>query len=315
AYSLTMLTRDGVYAMRDPLGLRPLCLGILGDGGYVVASETCALHTIGAEFMREVQPGEIIRINKYGLNSFEGVPAKKSSLCIFEYVYFARPDSFFEGQIIHDVRQRLGRQLAREAPVEADVVVGVPDSATPAAIGYALESGLQFTEGLTKNRYIGRTFIQPDDDLRKEGVRLKYNPLHANLNGKRVVLIDDSIVRGNTAGPLVQLIREGGAKEVHVRVSSPPVANPCFMGIDMATKKELIAGQLDIEGIRRRIGADSLAYLTHDGMVNAIKEQQKEKTGYCTACFSGKYPLEIPDWLFDENRQQDKVVFEEAWGD
>ncbi len=315
AYSLTMLTRDGVYAMRDPLGLRPLCLGILGDGGYVVASETCALHTIGAEFMREVEPGEIIRINKYGLTSFEGVPSEKKSLCIFEYVYFARPDSFFEGQIIHDVRQRLGRQLAKESPIDADVVVGVPDSATPAAIGYALESGLHFTEGLTKNRYIGRTFIQPDDDLRKEGVRLKYNPLHANLEGKRVVLIDDSIVRGNTAGPLVQLIREGGAKEVHVRVSSPPVANPCFMGIDMATKKELIAGQLDIEGIRRRIGADSLAYLSHDGMVEAIKEEQKEKTGYCTACFSGEYPLEIPDWLFEDNRNQEKLVFEESWGD
>lgn len=315
AYSLTMLTRDGVYAMRDPLGLRPLCLGQLGDGGYVVASETCALHTIGAEFMREVEPGEIVRVNKYGLTSFEGAKSEKKSLCVFEYVYFARPDSFFEGQIIHDVRQRFGRQLAKEAPVEADVVVGVPDSATPAAIGYAMESGLQFTEGLTKNRYIGRTFIQPDDDLRKEGVRLKYNPLHANLQGKRVVLIDDSIVRGNTAGPLVQLIRDGGASEVHVRVSSPPVANPCFMGIDMATKKELIAGQLDIEGIRRRIGADSLAYLTHDGMIEAIKQHKKDKTGYCSACFTGDYPLEIPDWLFSDNRDQEKLVFEEAWGD
>lgn len=314
AYSLTMLTREGVYAMRDPLGLRPLCLGQLGDGGYVVASETCALHTIGAEFVREVRPGEILRMNKYGLTSFEGVPAQKKSLCIFEYVYFARPDSLFEGQIIHDARQRLGRQLAKEAPADADVVVGVPDSATPAAIGYAMESGLSFTEGLTKNRYIGRTFIQPDDTLRKEGVRLKYNPLYDNLKGKRVVLIDDSIVRGNTAGPLVQLIRDGGATEVHVRVSSPPVANPCFMGIDMATKKELIAGQLDIEGIRRRINADSLAYLSNEGMVEAIKQKADGSAGYCTACFSGDYPLDIPEWLFMDDKDREKLVFEEAWG-
>jgi amidophosphoribosyltransferase len=207
-----LMTREAIYAVRDPLGLRPLCLGQLENGGYVVASETCALHTIGAEFRREVQPGEIVRLDQHGVTSFHGADIERRALCIFEYVYFARPDSLFEGQSIHDVRQQLGRQLAREAPAEADMVVGVPDSATPAAIGYSLESGLPYTEGLTKNRYIGRTFIQPDDQLRKEGVRIKYNPLSANLAGKRVVMIDDSIVRGNTAGPLVQLCATAGPK-------------------------------------------------------------------------------------------------------
>ena len=208
----------------------------------------------------------------------------------------------------------MGRVLAREAPAEADVVVGVPDSATPAAIGFSLESGLPFTEGLTKNRYIGRTFIQPDDQLRKEGVRIKYNPLEANLKGKRVVLIDDSIVRGNTAGPLVQLIRDGGAKEVHVRVSSPPVRHPCFMGIDMATRKDLIAHKLDTEGIRQRIGADSLAYLTHEGMVEAVTSGIRQQTGHCTACFSGDYPIDIPEWLFSDDRDREKLIFEDMWG-
>lgn len=314
AYSLTILTREAIYAVRDPLGLRPLCLGQLGDGGYVVASESCALHTIGADYLREIMPGEILRLDHEGVTSFTGVKSQQRGLCIFEYVYFARPDSVFEGQVIHEVRQQLGRMLAREAPVEADVVVGVPDSATPAAIGYSLESGLPFTEGLTKNRYIGRTFIQPDDQLRKEGVRIKYNPLEANLKGKRVILIDDSIVRGNTAGPLVQLIRDGGAKEVHVRVSSPPVRHPCFMGIDMATRKDLIAHKLDIEGIRQRIGADSLAYLSHEGMVEAVTKGIRQQTGHCTACFSGDYPIQIPEWLFDDDRDREKLIFEDMWG-
>jgi amidophosphoribosyltransferase len=314
AYSLTMLTRHAVYAVRDPLGLRPLSIGQLEDGGYVVASETCALHTIGADFLRDVRPGEIIRIDEKGLTSFEGVESPKRALCIFEYVYFARPDSLFEGQNIHEVRQQLGRQLAREAPADADVIIGVPDSATPAAIGFGQELNIPYSEGLTKNRYIGRTFIQPDDGLRKEGVALKYNPLFANLQGKRVVMVDDSIVRGNTAGPLVQLLRDGGAAEVHVRVSSPPVRYPCFMGIDMATKKELIAHQLDIEGIRQRIGADSLAYLSLAGMEQVVQESIKQQTGHCTACFSDDYPIPIPEWLFSDERQQEKLIFEEMWG-
>jgi amidophosphoribosyltransferase len=201
AYSLTILTRNAVYAVRDPLGLRPLCIGKLEDNGWVIASESCALQTIGADYVREVAPGEIIRLDKDGLHSIQGMPSPKKALCVFEYVYFARPDSRLEGQVIHEVRQKLGRQLAREAPVDADIVVGVPDSAIPAAIGYSLEADLPYTEGLIKNRYIGRTFIQPDDGLRKLGVQLKYNPLTANLQGKRVILVDDSIVRGNTAGP------------------------------------------------------------------------------------------------------------------
>lgn len=314
AYSLTILTRDAVYALRDANGLRPLCLGELEPNTYAVASETCALHTVGAKFVREINPGEIIRIDKNGITSFQGAAPKKRAMCIFEYVYFARPDSNYEGQLVHEVRQRLGRQLAREWPADADVVIGVPDSATPAAIGYSLESGIPYSEGLTKNRYIGRTFIQPDDHLRKEGVRIKYNPLTANLEGKRVVLVDDSIVRGNTAGPLVQLVRDGGAKEVHVRVSSPPVRNPCFMGIDMATKKELIAHQMEIEGICQRIGADSLGYLSLEGMTQAVRAAIVQETGHCTACFSGDYPIPIPDWLFRDERDQEKLIFEDMWG-
>jgi amidophosphoribosyltransferase len=226
-------------------------------------------------------------------------------------VYFARPDSTLEGQVIHEVRQRMGRQLACESPAEADLVVAVPDSATPAAIGYSLESRLPFTEGLIKNRYIGRTFIQPDDHLRQVGVSLKYNPLTDNLQGKRVVLVDDSIVRGNTAGPLVQLLREGGAAEVHVRVSSPPVRHPCFMGVDMATYKELIAHQLDVREICQQIGADSLAYLSLPGMLKAVRGDVAEKDSHCAACFSGQYPIQIPEWLFSDNRE--KLIFEESW--
>ncbi len=312
AYSLAILTHNAIYAARDPFGLRPLCLGKLPEGGYVMASESCALLTIGATYLREVKPGEIVCLDERGITSNIGQTAAKPALCIFEYVYFARPDSILEGQVIHTVRQRMGRQLAREAPAEADIVVGVPDSATPAAIGYGLESGLPFTEGLTKNRYIGRTFIEPDDKLRQIGVNLKYNPLTANLEGKRIILVDDSIVRGNTAGPLVQLLREGGATEVHVRVSSPPVRHPCFMGVDMATYKQLIAHELDIEGIRRRIKADSLAYLSLPGLVSAVRETLSEESGHCAACFSGNYPISIPEWLFQEDRE--KLIFEEMWG-
>jgi len=324
AYCLVILTRDAVYAARDPHGLRPLCLGALADGGHVVASESCALLTVGATFMREVQPGEIVRLDRNGIASMPGRKPTLPALCIFEYVYFARPDSQLQGQVIHEVRQRLGRQLAREAPADADIVFGVPDSATPAAIGYSQESGIPFSEGLTKNRYIGRTFIQPDDALRKLGVNLKFNPLTANLKDKRVVLIDDSIVRGNTVGPLIQLVRDGGAREVHVRVSSPPVRHPCFMGVDMATYKELIAHRMGVQEICERIGADSLAYLSLDGMIRAVQDgvwaangraperAARHDIGNCTACFSGAYPIRIPNWLFSDER--DKMLFEATWG-
>jgi len=312
AYSLVILTRDAVYAVRDPLGLRPLCLGKLNGEGYVVASESCALSTIGAEYVREVEPGEILRIDRDGVTSTRGSAVRERALCVFEFVYFARPDSIMDGQVIHQIRQEMGRQIAREAAVQADLVVGVPDSAYPAAIGYSLESGLPYTEGLTKNRYIGRTFIQPDDRLRKQGVNLKYNALTANLKGKRVIIIDDSIVRGNTAGPLVTMLREAGAAEIHFRVSSPPVRHPCFMGVDMATRGELIAPDRDKDEIRRRIGADSLAYLSHAGMMKAVATATGREDSYCSACFSGSYPIRIPDWLFEEDR--DKTLFESVLG-
>ncbi len=312
AYSLAILTRDAVYGVRDPHGLRPLCIGRLGEG-YVIASESCALMTIGAEFVRDVKPGEIVRLDSQGITSIWGAEPQQSALCSFEYVYFARPDSVLEGQVVHNVRQRMGRILAQEAPADADIVVPVPDSATPAAIGYSVESGLAFTEGLIKNRYIGRTFIQPDNQLRQIGVQLKYNPLYANLTGKRVVLVDDSIVRGNTAGPLVQLLRSAGATEVHLRVSSPPVRHPCFMGVDMATYKQLIAHRMDIDAICRQIGADSLGYLSLPGMLSAIRAEMGGDTGHCTACFSGNYPIRVPQWLFAEDR--DKMVFETVWGE
>ncbi|MBZ0316752.1 MAG: amidophosphoribosyltransferase [Anaerolineae bacterium] len=311
AYSIVILTRNALYAARDPHGLRPLCLGSLPEG-YVIASESCALSTIGAEYIRYVEPGEIMRVDDRGLASFVGKPPQKRSLCSFEYVYFARPDSLLDGQMVHKVRQGMGRQLAREAPAEADIVIGVPDSATPAAIGYSQASQIAFSEGLTKNRYIGRTFIQPDEILRQESITLKYNALTSNLEGKRVVLVDDSIVRGNTARPLVQLLRDGGASEVHMRVSSPPVKHPCFMGVDMATYNELIAHRLDVEEIREHIGADSLAFLSLEGMLGAIREAVGFPNTYCTACFSGKYPIAIPEWLFADER--DKFIFEGAWG-
>ncbi len=307
AYSLVILTDNAVYAVRDPLGLRPLCLGQV-DEGYVVASETCALMTIGAKFVRELEPGEIVRLDREGVSSVIGKQAATRALCVFEYVYFARPDSVMGGEMIHQIRQEMGRQLAIEAPADADIVVGVPDSATPHAIGYAQQIGLPYTEGLTKNRYIGRTFIQPDDNLRQQGIHLKYNTLTANLVGKRVILIDDSIVRGNTAGPMVQLLRDSGAKEVHLRVSSPPVKHPCFMGVDMATYRELIAHRYDIPSISEKIGADSLDYLTLPGMMSAIREVVGSDAGYCTACFSGVYPIKIPEWLFHDER--DKKIFE-----
>ncbi len=311
AYSLVVLTRNAVFGVRDPKGFRPLCIGKLADGGYVLASESCALGTVSASYVREVEPGEIVRLDQDGLHSISSQNRQPSSLCVFEYVYFSRPDSVLENQTIHRVRQRLGEVLAAEAPAHADVVVGVPDSATPAAIGYATASGIPYTEGLIKNRYIGRTFIEPDDQLRRSGVHLKYNPLDANLAGKRVVLIDDSIVRGTTAGPLVTLLREGGAAEVHVRVSSPPVRHPCFMGIDMAASKDLIGFVKTTEEIREHIGADSLAYLSQEGMMSAVTQEAAAGSGHCNACFSGEYPIKLDKFWKD----RDKLAFHGAWSE
>lgn len=289
AFSLTILARDALYAVRDPWGLRPLCLGRI-NGGWVVASESCALDTVGAQYEREVHPGEIVGIDQNGLHSIQAMQLTTPSLCSFEYIYFARPDSLLEEQTIHHVRQRLGRQLAREHPADADVVVAVPDSAIPAAIGYAQESGIPYTEGLIKNRYIGRTFIQPDERLRAMGVHLKYNPLVDNLHGKRVVLIDDSIVRGNTSGPIVKVLRAAGAAEIHVRVSSPPIRHPCFMGVDMATYEELIAARMSIAEIQVFLGCESLAYLSLEGMLQALGGPPQV---HCQGCFSGNYPSDF----------------------
>jgi amidophosphoribosyltransferase len=289
AYSLVILTRRAFYAVRDPWGFRPLCIGRLNEIGWVVASESCALATIGAKYVRQVEAGEIIRVDEHGLSACRGVPPDRQALCIFEYIYFARPDSLLGGESVHRVRRRLGERLAIEYPVEADMVMGVPDSATSAAIGYAWQSKIAFGEGLMKNRYIGRTFIEPDDRLRRIGVALKFNPLPDSLHGKRVVLVDDSIVRGNTSGPIVSLLRQAGAAEVHMRISCPPIRYPCFMGVDMATCQELIAHRLSVSEIREHLGADSLGYLSLEGMVEAIGHSHE---GHCMACFSGDYPVE-----------------------
>jgi amidophosphoribosyltransferase len=293
AYSLTILTREAVYAMRDPWGFRPLCIGKMNGEGWVASSESCALGTVGAEYVRDVKPGEIVRLDGQGMTSIFGAPlAEQPSLCIFEYIYFARPDSLLGDQSVHVVRRQLGARLAQEHPVEADMVMGVPDSATAHAIGYAEEAGIPFGEGLIKNRYIGRTFIQPDDRLRRRGVALKFNPLPDSLKGKRIVLVDDSIVRGNTSGPIVSLLRQAGAAEIHMRVASPPLMYPCFMGVDMATREELIAASKTVEQIGAQIGADTLRYLSIEGMEAAI---DRPLEGHCTACFSGDYPLDLDD--------------------
>jgi amidophosphoribosyltransferase len=308
AYSLTILTRDAIYGVRDPWGLRPLVLGEL-ENGYAIASESCAFATIGAKAVREIEPGEIVRIDKEGYEIVQGAPAEKAAFCTFEQIYFARPDSILGGRLVHRVRQALGRQLAREAPVEADIVVPVPDSGTPHAIGYAQESGIDYSEGLIKSRYIGRTFIQPTDRLRKAGVAMKFNPLPDNLRGQRVVLVDDSIVRGNTSGPLVQLLRDAGAAEINMRVACPPIRFPCFMGVDMATKSELIAAHKSLDEIKEYIGVDTLAYLSVEGMMSTLRADD----GYCNACFTGGYPFETP-LLEMELELNEKEKFEGVLG-
>jgi amidophosphoribosyltransferase len=289
AYSLCVLTPGEIIAVRDPNGIRPLCLGQL-DGGWVVASETCALATVGATFVRDIEPGEILSISPRGLESSSLEPSENRALCVFELIYFARPDSALHGERLHLVRQRMGAELAREHGVDADVVVAVPDSATPAAIGYARESGIPYSEGLIKNRYIGRTFIQPDQRLREVGVRLKFNALPEVLDGKRVVLVDDTIVRGTTSRPIVNLIRSAGAREVHMRVHAPPIMWPCYLGVDMASRDELIAANSSVDEIREAIGADSLGYLSLDGLFRAIGHPRSQ---FCAACLTGSYPVPV----------------------
>jgi len=290
AFSLLFLTRDALVAARDPWGFRPLVLGKL-NGATIVASETCALDLIDAGYVRDVEPGEIVVVDADGLHSFKPFPPEPSAHCIFEHVYFARPDSLVFGRTVLDSRLRLGRQLARESPAEADVVVPIPDSGMGAALGFARESGLPFEWGLIRNHYVGRTFIQPRQGQRSVGVKIKLNPVRQVIEGRRVVLIDDSIVRGTTSRKIVHMIREAGASEVHMRISSPPTTGPCYYGIDTPLKSELIASSHSVEEIRRFIEADSLAYLSHEGLVAAVGDEASRR--HCTACFSGRYPVAV----------------------
>ena len=291
AYSLVVLASDRIVAVRDPWGFRPLSIGRLPDGGWAAASETSALATLGCGEVREVEPGEIVTLSgdsASGRRTLFGSPSL--ARCTFEHVYFSRPDSVWDGTSVHHVRQRLGELLAEEAPVDADVVVPVPDSGVPAAIGFSQRSGISFNDGFIKNRYIGRTFIEPTQAMREHSVAMKFNVLRANLERRRVVMIDDSIVRGTTAGPLVRMLRDAGATEVHVRVTCPPITHPCHMGLDMGTYDELISHRLDVDGLRSHIGADSLAFLSLPSMMKAIGRTD----GYCNACFTGDYPVPVP---------------------
>ncbi|MBI3934770.1 MAG: amidophosphoribosyltransferase [Acidobacteria bacterium] len=303
AYSMVLLTGDRLYAVRDPRGFRPLAIGMMiqnqnlplgldlgREETYVFASETCAFDLIGARYVGDVQPGEIARLDAGGLNRFRFAPQTPHSFCVFEHVYFSRPDSQVFGRAVHASREALGRRLAREAPADADIVVPVPDSGVAAAIGYSAESGLPFRFGLIRNHYVGRTFIEPEQNIRDFGVKLKLNPVRTLLEGQRVVLVDDSIVRGTTSRKIVRIIREAGAKEVHVRVSCPPTVAPCYYGIDTPTQKELIAANYSLEGIREYIGADSLAYLSLDGLRQAVDDARGE---FCTACYTGNYPTKL----------------------
>ena len=291
SYSFLFLTETRMIAARDPFGFRPLVLGRLGDG-YIVASETCAIDLVGGRFIREIEPGEVVILDKDGLRSF--FPFKKQARkahCIFEYVYFARPDSFIFGQNVYSVRKELGRQLAKEHPVEADMVVPVPDSGVPAAIGYAQESGIPFEMGMVRNHYVGRTFIEPRGEIRHFGVKIKLNPLKGAFEGKRVVCVDDSIVRGTTSMKIVKLLKEAGAREVHMRISSPPTIWPCFYGINTPTREELVANKLSLAEIREFIGADSIGYLSKEGLFTP----PVSKDQFCSACFTGDYPEELDD--------------------
>jgi amidophosphoribosyltransferase len=292
AYSLVILTRDCVYAVRDPWGFRPLCIGMLPSGGHAVASETGALQTLGCEAIRDVKPGEVVSLSNNALKVMQALPSvTPSAMCVFEHIYFARPDQTWDGINVHHVRQRLGEELAREVAgrFEADVVIPVPDSSVPAAIGFSRVTGIPYNDGFIKNRYVGRTFIEPTDSLRKRGVALKFNVINENVRDKRVVMIDDSIVRGNTTGPLIKLLKNAGAKEVHVAITCPPIAHPCFMGVDMGRHEDLIAHNRTVKQIREHVDADSLYYLSVDGMMKAVQR----KDGFCQACFTGKYPISV----------------------
>jgi amidophosphoribosyltransferase len=299
AYSLVILTRDEIYAIRDPRGFRPLNLGRL-DASWIVGSETCAFDLIDAEYVREVEPGEMVRISRSGIESIHFAPEKPHQYCIFEHVYFSRPDSIIFGRPVNASRERLGRLLAREHPVDADIVTPVPDSGVPAAVGYAAESGIPFRMGLIRNHYIGRTFIEPEQAIRDFGVKLKLNPVRRMLEGQRVILVDDSIVRGTTSRKIVRLVREAGATEVHVRISCPPTISPCYYGVDTPRREELIAAQKPIEEIRKFLGADSLGYLSLEALRSALEDTERK---FCTSCYTGNYPTELVQLEVEAHRE------------
>jgi amidophosphoribosyltransferase len=297
AYSLLVLTPDEMYAVRDPRGFRPLNLARLGDA-WLVASETCAFDLLNAQYIREVEPGEMVRISRAGIESIRFAPEKPRQQCIFEHVYFSRPDSIIFGRSVNESREALGRQLAREHPVQADIVVPVPDSGVPAAVGFSLESGIPFRMGLIRNHYIGRTFIEPSQAIRNFGVKLKLNPIRGLIEGQRVVLVDDSIVRGTTSRKIVRMVREAGAREVHVRVSCPPTISPCYYGVDTPTREELIASSNSPEEICQFLGADSLGYVSLPGLKQAVNDTRGD---YCTSCYTGVYPTDLVQLEVREN--------------
>ena len=290
AYSLTIMTKDAMLGVRDPLGVRPLCLGKM-NGGYVIASETCALDHVGAELIRELDPGEAVLVDEHGPRTvYKREPQDRIASCMFEHIYFARPDSQLDGKLVYTSRMAMGAELAREHAVEADMVIGVPDSAIAAAVGYSQESGIPYGEGLVKNRYVGRTFINPDQRLRDLGVRTKLNPLPELIKGKRLVVVDDSIVRGTTTPHVVGLLKKGGATEVHLRICAPPIKHPCHLGIDLPTRRELLAANMTVPEIREFVGADSLGYLSHEGLIESVG-LSKERV--CLGCFNGRHPIPV----------------------
>jgi amidophosphoribosyltransferase len=308
AYSLVALSNEALIGVRDPLGVRPLILGRIGKegtGGWVLASETCALDIVGAEFVRDVDPGEIVIINDKGVHSVKPFTAEAGRFCVFEYIYFARPDSVMEGMPVYDARKRIGEELARESAIPADVIVPVPDSGVPAAMGYAAESGLPFELGIIRNHYVGRTFIEPSDSIRNLGVKLKHSANRTVLKGKRVILVDDSIVRGTTSRKIVEMVRAAGAAEVHMRISSPPTTHSCFYGIDTPERGKLLAARHDVAEMAKLIGADSLAFVSLDGLYRALGKTRRAepKPQYCDACFTGDYPISLPDMQNNSDRQ------------
>lgn len=312
AYSLVALTKEGLIGVRDPLGVRPLVLGKL-DKSYIMCSETCALDIIGAEYVRDIEPGELVVITEEGMKTSKPFPEEKPRPCIFEHVYFSRPDSFTDNMSVYEVRKNIGAELAREHPIDADIVVPVPDSGTPAAIGYAQESGIPFELGIVRNHYVGRTFIEPSDQIRNLGVKLKLNANRRNIEGKRIILVDDSIVRGTTSMKIVTMMREAGATEVHMRIASPPTAHSCFYGVDTPEREKLLAARMDLEAMREHINADSLSFVSIDGLYRAVNHPEgrnPESPSHCDACFTGDYPTFLTDKSDEDqkSRQLDMIT-------